>query len=286
MRVAFIGLGRMGSGMVGRLLTLGFPIAVYDRVPGQREAMAACGAVACDSVAAAVRSCEVVLTMVTDDQALSAVVSDGLIDALPTGAIHVAMGTHGIPAIEALEAAHADRGQTLLAAPVFGRPDFAARGDLGIAVGGPEPARARCMPLFNVMGTRVFVAGSRAKTASAIKVANNFLLGCAIEAMGEAFAMVERHSVGRQQFYDFLSEGFLAAPAYTVYGRIIADESYGQVGVTARIGLKDAKLALAAAAAAGVTLPSAQVWHASLEKAIASGDGDKDWAVMARHSQD
>jgi 3-hydroxyisobutyrate dehydrogenase-like beta-hydroxyacid dehydrogenase len=223
--------------------------------------------------------------MLTDDAALHEVAAGGMLATLPPGSIHVAMGTHGVAAIETLDAAHRQGDQTLVAAPVLGRPDLAATGQLGIVAGGPEAAIAVCAPLFAVIGRRTFLAGSAPASASAIKIANNFLLGCAIEAMGEAFALVGTYGVAPTQFYDIITDGLFAAPAYKVYGQIIVDESYDRVGVTARIGLKDANLAIAAGSRSGVPLPSADVWRRRLLGAIEHGDGEKDWAVMAREQR-
>jgi 3-hydroxyisobutyrate dehydrogenase-like beta-hydroxyacid dehydrogenase len=100
--------------------------------------------------------------------------------------------------------------------------------------------------------------------------------------MGEGFALTRKFGVAPQVFYDVLSDGLFAAPAYKVYGRIIAERAYDQVGFTANLGLKDANLALAAGGAVGVPLPSGNVWRDRVLGAIAHGEGECDWAVMAK----
>ena len=102
-----------------------------------------------------------------------------------------------------------------------------------------------------------------------------------MEAMGEAFSLVRKYGVDPAVFYDVMTDGLFAAPAYKVYGDIMAKEDYDRVGITATLGLKDANLALAAGEAAGVPLPSCNVWRDRLVGAIAHGDGERDWAVMA-----
>lgn len=282
MKIGFVGLGRMGSGMVGRLLGAAHTVTVFDRMSEKVDAMVASGALAGHSIAGAAAGQDAVITMLPDDAALGAAAYSGLIEALPPGGIHVAMGTHGVAAIRALDAAHTTAGRTLVSAPVLGRPDLAAAGQLGIIAAGPERAVAACAPLFDVIGKRTFIVGTTPESASAIKIANNFLLGCAVEAMGEAFSLVRKYGVAPQQFYDVITDALFAAPAYKVYGQIIVDESYDRVGVTARIGLKDADLALAAGETVQVPLPSADIWRGRLLTAVARGDGEKDWAVMAR----
>jgi len=284
MRIGFIGLGRMGQAIAGRLVTGDHDLVVYNRTREKTKELELAGATVAASVAAACEGREVVITMVADDAALEEVAlgPGGIGESLPAGGIHLVMGTHGVAAIQALAAAHGESGLTLVAAPVLGRPDAAAAGQLGIVAAGPADAVARCAPLLEAIGRRTFQAGPRPESATAIKLANNFVLGCAIEALGEAFALVQRYGGARGVLHEVLSEGLFAAPAYTVYGQIMVDESYDRVGFTALLGLKDANLILAAADQARVPLPSANTYRDRLLGAIAHGDGEKDWAVMAR----
>lgn len=284
MKVGFIGLGRMGQGMAGRILAAGHELLVSDPVPGQTTVLEKEGAVAVDSPAAATRDREVVISMLPSDEALSVVLSgdNGLIDGMPASCIHMASGTHGINAINAAAEAHAAAGQTFIACPVLGRPDLAAQGLLKLVPGGPGDAVNTVRPLLGVLGQQTFAGSETPNAATAVKIANNFVLGCAIETMGEAFALVEKHGVDPQLFFEVMTQGLFAAPAYEVYGRLIVDEAWDSIGATAIIGLKDADLALEAAAAADMPLPSTHIWRDHLQRAIERGEGDLDWAVMAR----
>jgi 3-hydroxyisobutyrate dehydrogenase-like beta-hydroxyacid dehydrogenase len=225
--------------------------------------------------------------MVSDDAALADVVlaPAGIRDSMEPGAIHLAMGTHGVSAMQELAAAHRERDQALVAAPVLGRPDMAATGKLGIVAGGSPDAVQRCEPLFALIGARTFYAGSEPASASAVKLANNFVLGCAIEAMSEAFSLVGKYDVPPRLFYEVMVDGLFSAPAYRVYGDIIAEEKYDRVGFTVELGLKDVNLVLAAGDRARVPLPSANVYRDRLLGAIAHGDGMLDWAVIAREQR-
>ena len=142
------------------------------------------------------------------------------------------MGTHGVAAIAEVAAGHADAGQTLVAAPVLGRPDVAAAGGLGIVAAGPAAAVDRVRPILEAIGRHTFDAGERPEAATAIKLANNFVLGCAIEVMAEAFSLGRRYDVAPAVLHEVLTEGLFAAPAYKVYGQIIVDEDYDRVGFT------------------------------------------------------
>ena len=283
MKVGLIGLGRMGQGMGQRLLGGGHDLLVFNRTAGKAAELEKAGAKTASTVAGACKDRDIVISMVSDDAALNEVAlgAGGIRQSLPGGGVHVAMGTHSAAAIQTLAAAHAESGQTLVAAPVLGRPDAAAAGQLVIVAGGPADAIKRCEPAFQVMGRKTAEAGARPEAAIAIKLANNFVLACAIEAMAEGFSLVRKYGVQPQVFYEVITEGLFAAPAYKVYGKIMVDESYSKVGQMALLGLKDANLALEAGGLKGVPLPSGNVWRDRLVGAVAHGDGDKDWAVMA-----
>lgn len=284
MKVAFIGLGRMGQGIAGRVLQGGHALTVYNRTREKAAALEKAGARVADSIAQACADSEVVMTMLADDAALDIVTRGvgGIVASLPKGAIHMVMGTHGVDIVRELTLSHASAGQVLVAAPVLGRPDVAASGQLGIVAAGPVDAVNRCRALFEAVGKRVFEAGTVPEGATAIKLANNFALGCAIQTMSEAFALVRKHGVAPQALYDVMTEGLFAAPAYKVYGKIIVDEAYDKPGFTTLLALKDADLALAAGGAARVPLPSVNTLRDRLLSALAHGDGDKDWAVIAQ----
>jgi 3-hydroxyisobutyrate dehydrogenase-like beta-hydroxyacid dehydrogenase len=282
MRVGFIGLGRMGQAIAGRILAAGHDLVVYNRTRSKAASLEEAGAKVAESIAEACAGREAVLTMLTDDKALDEVVHSGLLESLPRGAIHVPMGTHSVTALAALAETHAAAGQVLVAAPVLGRPDAAAAGQLGIVSAGPPDAVEKLAPLFEAAGRRTFNAGANPAGAAAVKLANNMILGCAIEALAEGFAVTRKFDVDPAVFNDVLTDGLFAAPAYKVYGGIIASQNYDHVGFTTRLGLKDADLMLAAAETASVPLPSCNVYRDRLLSAIANGDGDKDWAVMAR----
>jgi len=284
MKVGFIGLGRMGQGMAGRILAAGHDLLVSDPTPGQTTGLEEAGAVAVNSPTAATEDRDVVISMLPSDKILSAVLhgDNGLLDGMPSSCIHMASGTHGVPAINAAAEAHFAAGQTFIACPVLGRPDLAAEGLLKVVPAGPADAVDKVLPILEAVGQQTFRAGESQQSAAAVKIANNFVLGCAIEAMGEALSLVEKLGVNPQMFFEVMTQGLFAAPAYEVYGKFIVDKNWDSHGATAVIGLKDADLALEAADAAGVPLPSTHIWRDYLQRAIDRGEGDLDWAVMAR----
>jgi 3-hydroxyisobutyrate dehydrogenase-like beta-hydroxyacid dehydrogenase len=282
--VGFIGLGRMGEAIAGRVLGGGHDLVVWNRTRDKSSQLESDGARVAETVAEACAGREVVMTMLANDDALLEVAlgPGGIVESLGDGAVHVAMGTHGITAVRTLTERHSAAGRAFVAAPVLGRPDIAAAGQLGIVAAGPSEALTRCEPLFDVIGRRTFEAGESPDSATAIKLANNFTLGAAIEVMAEAFSLVRSYGVEPAVFYEVLTDGLFSAPAYKVYGQIIVDEDYDRVGFTTELALKDAELTLDAAGTAHVPLPSAELLRQRLLDAIAHGDGERDWAVLAR----
>ena len=284
MKVGFVGLGRMGQGMARRILDAGHELAVFDVMAAAAEPLKSAGARVASSVSDLAKGRDVVVSMLVEDSIVAdvAFAKGGLCDSLPKGAIHLVMGTHGVAIVRELESRHAAAGQTLVAAPVLGRPDLAASGQLGIVAACPEAAVARAKVLLEVIGRRIFVAGVKPESATAIKLANNAVLGCAMVAMAEGFALVRKYGVAPQVFQDVMTEGLFAAPAYKIYGQKMVDGSWDQVGSPITVGLKDANLIAAAADIARVPMPSHNVYRDRLIGAVAHGDGGRDQAVLGR----
>ena len=284
MKIGFIGLGRMGQVMGRRILDAKHDLGVYNRTADKAKPLADAGAKVLGSIKEAANYGEGVFTMLADDAAVEAVVTQpgGLLQSLPKGGIHVCSGTHSVACIQKLKALHADAGQVLIATPMLGRPDVVSAGQAGMVLGGPKQAVDKIRPCFEAIARRTFEAGADPAAAAAIKIANNFVLGCAIEAMGEGFSLVRKYDVVPDVFYDVMTDGLFNCSAYKVYGKIIVEERYLPAGQRAILGLKDANLALAAGEAVGVPLPSGNVWRDRLVGAAAHGESEHDWAVMAK----
>jgi len=284
MNVGFIGLGRMGQGMASRILGAGHDLLVFDPVPEQVQALHSAGASIAASIMEVTRERDVNISMLPSDPVLQAVVNDpgGLLESMSAGMIHMAMGTHSVAQIRLVNQAHKEAGTVFIAAPVLGRPDLAAQGMLSIVPAGPADAVERMQPLFEAMSRQTFNAGSHPQSSTAVKIANNFMLGTAIESMGEAFALVRKLGVEPALFLEVLLKGLFGSKAFEIYGPMIADQQWDSHGATAIIGLKDADLVLATAETADVPMPSVHVWREHLLEAIEHGEAQLDWAVMAR----
>ena len=287
MKTTFIGLGGMGLPMARNLLQAGHTLTVYNRTRARAQQLEPLHAAIAGSPAAAAAGADVLITMVGDDAALEAVMlgdggGGGALAALPRGAIHLSMSTVSPALTRRLAERHRAAGQTLVAAPVFGRPDAAEARKLWIVAAGPAEAVARCRPLLDAMGRGVIPAGDDPARASVIKIAGNFLLAAAIEAMGEAFALARKHGVPPAELLEVVNGRLFRSPIYENYGNLIAAERYEPAGFKLTYGLKDVRLALAAADEATVPLPLAGLMRDRYVSAVARGWGDNDWAALAR----
>src|SRR5216117_4517979 len=273
MRISFIGLGSMGLPMARHLFQAGHTLTVYNRTRARADQLKQFNPVVADSPGAAVRDAEVLVTMVADDAALAA---------LPRGAIHVSMSTISPALSRRLAERHKTAGQTYVAAPVFGRPEAAEAKQLWIVAAGPPQALQRCGPVLDAMGQGVIVAGADPPRANVIKLAGNFLLVAAIEAMGEAFALARKYGVAPAELLDIVNGRLFRSPIYENYGKLIAEERYEPAGFKLKYGLKDVRLALGAADEATVPMPLASLMRDRYLSAVARGWGDADWAARAR----
>jgi 3-hydroxyisobutyrate dehydrogenase-like beta-hydroxyacid dehydrogenase len=281
--VGFVGLGRMGSGMARNLLKAGHALTVFNRTQDKASPLAALGARVAEQPSGAAFS-DVVITMLADDRAVEDVMfgEAGLLRAMSHHSIHVSMSTISVDLSERLTSAHREAGQTFVAAPVFGRPDMAGAAKLFIVAGGPDAAIARCQPLFDAMGQRTFSAGERPADANLIKLTGNFLIASAIESLGEAVALVRWAGVDPARYLEILTSSLFTAPIYKTYGDIIAAERYQPGGFATGLGLKDIRLALAAADAEGVPMPVASLLRDRFLTLVARGDHESDWAALAK----
>jgi 3-hydroxyisobutyrate dehydrogenase-like beta-hydroxyacid dehydrogenase len=282
MDVGFIGVGTMGSRIAANLLKAGHKVRAWNRNREPVDALARQGATPV-STAREAFSGDAVFSMLADDAAVHAVI-DPLLDGAPKGLVHVNMATISVALARELAARHRDHGLFYVAATVFGRPELAAAAKLTIVAAGDPGAIARVQPLLDVIGQRTWPMGVQPERANVVKLAGNFMLGAAVEAMAEASAMASRYGIPPADFLNVLTTGVFSAPAYVTYGDAIAKQRYDPPGFKLSLTLKDLRLALAAADEVTTPMPLADVVHESLLEASARGDGERDLAALARVS--
>ena len=281
MNIGFIGLGKMGRAIAGRLLGHGHRVLVWNRSPEPVAALVAKGAQAAAKPSDVTRS-DFLVSMLANDAAVRSVILDqGVLDAAPAGLIHINLATVSVAFAQELAAEHGKRNLGYVAAPVFGRPDAAAEGKLNVVVAGDGATISRAQPLLSALGQKTWPVGDRPESANAVKLAGNFMLASCIETMGEAVALTRAHGIGASQFLEILTSTLFASPAYKVYAAMIAAGKYQPAGFEATLALKDIRLALAAADAHHVPMPFASTLRDNLMELIATGGADHDWGALA-----
>src|SRR4051812_15544617 len=186
MNVGLIGVGHMGRAMGARLLSLGHELVVYNRTRSKAEPLGREGARIAATPADAARDVEVLITMLADDEAVTAAVlgESGAIRALGKNCVHLGMSTVSPALSRRLARAHAEVGQLYVAAPVMGRPEAASAGALAIIAAGPRQALERCQPAFDSLGKETHTVGDVPEQANVIKLAANFFLATILETLG------------------------------------------------------------------------------------------------------
>lgn len=282
--VGFLGLGAMGSAMMGRLLGAGHEVRAWNRSPDARSEAAARGAVAVDSPEQALE-CEVSFSMLANDEAMEAVMTPARRAHL-RGRIHVAMASISPDLAATLAAAVQGIGGRYVAAPVLGRPSVAAAGELNILAAGDPDAVAAVRPYLDAMGKRVWLLGERPDVANAVKAAVNYNIIHAMQAIGESVAMTERLGVPAETFTELLSSTLFGGVAYSGYGEIIATRRYSPPGFHIALGRKDLHLAEQVAASVGVEPATLPALMAVFDAALADDElKDLDWSAIAEVSR-
>ncbi|MDB5562761.1 MAG: 6-phosphogluconate dehydrogenase [Hyphomicrobiales bacterium] len=282
MKIGFIGLGRMGSGMAANLLKAGHEVIVYNRT---REKMAPLVAKGAKPAASTAEACagEAVFTMLANDDAVAEVAfgEGGIVASLKPGGIHISTSTISVALAERLAEAHGKAGQHLVSAPVFGRPEAAEAAQLSIVAAGAAPAVGTAKPLLEAIGQKLFAVSETPKDANLIKLSGNFLIATVIESLGEAMALIGKAGIDRAQYLEILTSTLFGAPVYKTYGALISAGKFEPPGFAAPLGHKDIRLVLAAAEDLRVPLPIASLLRDRFITLLANGGDNLDWSALA-----
>ena len=279
--VAVLGIGSMGHGMATSALRSGIPTIVWNREAGRTRDLADLGAEVAETAADAAARAGIVITMVTDaDAVISIATEQGMLDALAPGSIWAQMSTIGVAGIERViqlvEARRTD--VTLLDAPVSGSKEPAEQGQLTIFASGPDDARSRVASLFDALGQRTIWVGPLG-AGSRLKLVNNTLLAFTAEGLGASIALAHRLGVETETVIDALDGGPLVSPWESAKLQRIAKGDYSPQFALA-LALKDVHLALEAVDAGRFeSLASlAREW----ERAVDKGLGDQDLTIVTK----
>ena len=280
-RLAFVGLGAMGSRLARRLLAAGHQVAGWNRTADKARDLVAAGLALAKSPREAAGGAEAVFVMVTDDAALRAVAlgPDGIVAGLDPGAVLVEMSTVSGAVVRELQAAVTARGAALLDVPVSGSTITVEQGQASFIAGGEADALERVRPWLLAMGTAITHVGPLG-LAKTMKVATNLGLAVQMLAFSEAVLLAEQAGVARERAVEALLRSVIASPMVKYRGPFVL----GQMPTDAwfKVGMiqKDLQLALDAARAAGVPLPLTAVTQEWMTAARGLGLGDYDFAIV------
>ena len=279
--VAMLGVGAMGHGMATSALRAGIPTIVWNRTPQATRDLAELGAEVAPSAADAARRAAIVVTMVTDtDAVISIALDEGMLAALAPGTIWAQMSTIGVAGIEHV-AALVDKERpdiALVDAPVSGSKDPAEHGELTIFASGPDEARAPVTPLFDALGRSTIWVGA-AGTGTRLKLVNNTWLAFSAEAVAAAVALARRLGLDTETVVDALAGGpLVSAWQVAKLQRILNGDFSAQFALS--LALKDVHLALEAAD--GDRLAALNCLADEWQVAVDHGLGDQDLTVMTR----
>lgn len=280
MKIAFLGLGQMGSAVAGHLLAVDSSLTVWNRSEQATGPLVRKGAHAASSPAEAVQAADLVFTMFTDDAATRSVVlgEAGVIASMKAGAVHISLGTISVDLARELTEAHHAKGQEHVGSPVFGRPNVAADGKLWLAVAGTASLIAKVKPALEGFSRGISVVGEEPWQAHALKLGGNFLITATIQMLSEAFVYAESQGIDPAVFLETVNSALFQSQFIGNYGKTMLNPPENP-GATVSLGIKDTHLFREAAAAKHAHLPLGDYLADRLNLAKEAGWQDEDWAV-------
>lgn len=281
--LAFLGLGQMGAPMARLLLNHGHGVTLWNRSRDKAAAIATGNVRIAASPQEAVSGAEIVFTMLTDDDATEAVLfgdadQPGFLASLPPDAIHVTLSTISVALARRITAAHQERGQHHIGAPVFGRPAVAEAGRLWIVASGEDQPLARVRPLLESVSRGLTIVSREPWQAHALKLGGNLMITSMNQTLSEAFVFAESQGIDPALFHQAINSALFQSQLYENYGKTILNPP-AVPGATVMLGIKDTRLAREAAAAAGVHMRLADYFAEVLSRAAKAGFANEDWAV-------
>ncbi|HEY5234524.1 MAG TPA: NAD(P)-dependent oxidoreductase [Verrucomicrobiae bacterium] len=279
-RIAFLGLGIMGGGMVRRLLANGFPLTVYNRNPEKSKLFADEGAGVAHSPREAAAQAEVIISMVADDIASRSLWlgEDGALAAAKAGTICIESSTVTPDWVRELAGAAQKQNCELLDAPVTDSKIHAANGELNFLVGGNPAPIEKVRPIFSAMGRTILPMGPTGSGAL-IKLINNFVCGVQVAVLAEALAMIERGGLDRAKALEVLANGAPGSPLVkTISARMTKPDFTPNFPL--RLLAKDLGYAIREGGKLSVELLTVTAALKIFQQAMAAGYGEKDLAAV------
>jgi 3-hydroxyisobutyrate dehydrogenase len=280
LRIAFLGLGLMGSGMARRLLANGFPLTVFNRNSEKSRPFAAEGAHVAQSPREAASRAEVIISMVADDNASRGLWlgETGALAGVEPGTVGIECSTVTVGWACELAAAAAAKQCEFLDAPVTGSKTQAATGELNFIVGGPAATLEKVRPVLAAMSKTILPLGPNGSGAL-LKLINNFVCGVQVAALAEAMAMIERSGLDRAKALEIIVNGAPGSPLVKAVSARMTTRDYAP-HFLARLMAKDLNYAIKESGKFSIDLATAVAALDVFQKGIAAGHGEEDIAAI------
>ena len=280
MKVAFIGLGIMGSRMAQNLLGAGHELVVHNRTRSKAEALTGKGAVFAESPSLAAQNADVLITMLAEPASVSAVArgKHGFLDSLSPAAVWMDCSTVDPAFAREISAECKQRGLRYLETPVSGTRVHAEGGVLKFRVGGDETDLEVVRPLMEVMGNQIEYLGPCGSAAS-MKLVLNHMMACSVAAFAESVVLGQALGMDRDTLFDLITGSVVAAPFLATEKEKMKGREF-ELDFPLNLMTKDMKLISQTAGAAGVAMPLATSVKEAYQLAEEHGYGDDDYTAI------
>ena len=281
-KIAFIGLGRMGSGIAANIVKHGMELAVWNRTASKMAPLVAMGAKGAGSAKEAAATADIVVTSLMDDKSIIECLNgeDGILAGLKPGGSHLCVTTISPDFADELTRIHTEHGSYYVSGPVVGRPTAAVAGELTSYLAGNPAAMDHAQQVARSYSKAVYVVGETARAANTIKLCINYSVVSIIEIIGEVYALAEKSGVDPGIINGFYQAVF-AHPALKLYGNKVLNRDFNSEGGFALTGgRKDVTLMLQAAKQCGVELGIGNLILDKMNAAIEEGMSEMDWSVF------
>lgn len=275
--VGFLGTGTMGLPMARHVAQAGVELRVWNRTREKAEPLAETGATICGDPAEAADGADIVLTMLSDADAVLEAAARAL-EHSPRGLVWAQMSTIGPEGTQRCQDLAERIGAILVDAPVLGTREPAEQGKLVVLASGPDEALATCWPLFEAMGSRVLKLGAAGSATRAKLVVNSWVLGVT-GLLAETISLAEALDIDPRLFFEAVEGGTLDLPYARLKGEAMIDRDFQDAAFRLALARKDADLVVGAAEAQQLEVPVLRAVAERLRRAQEAGHGDEDMAA-------
>ncbi len=277
--IALIGVGAIGRALAAKLIEQGHRLTLWNRTREKAEGL---GATVADSPEEAITPGVVLISVLSDDDAVDTMFADGkLAEKLGPEGLHIGVSTISPEAATRLAEVHRRAESRYVSAPVMGRPDMIEKQVHHFLLGGAPEDRERAAAILDPTGKGSFAFGDEPAAANAGKIINNFLIAVSINALGQAFVMAEKNGVDPAQLYEQATGTLFACPLWKSYGKQILERDFQETLFKLSLGLKDMKLAEGLMDSGEIPFGLLGPIRDRYTEAMAAGMEEKDWTAVS-----